>query len=368
MHPIKGIVPYHMQTADNNKEITIRDLARQLALSPATVSRALNNYGNVTKPTKRRVLEMAEKMGYQTNDFARILKRRHSNTIGFIVPELDSYIMATVVAGMEKVASREGYNLIVMQSHGSITTEATCAHVLFNKRVDGLVVALSQETPQLDHFKPFVDKQIPIVSFDADRNSQDFVNLFIDNRKAGYAITRHLIEQGCKRIVHLTARIASPVYKERYEGYRLAMEEFNLPINKQYIIKCDMDIQAGSAVVETILGWEQKPDAILAAGDQCAVGCIMALRSKGIRIPEDIAVAGFGNDLVSMVVEPGLTTMSYPGYQMGESAINHLVQHLQGAISGSVINNIILRSDLVVRDSTRLRDAIPVMEYQKQAV
>lgn len=335
------------------KEITIYDLAKKLNLSIATVSRALKDDPVVSKKTKKKIAELAEEMGYRSNHFARNLRNQRTSTIGVIVPKLNSYFMSSVIAGIENVANNEGYNLIISQSSESFEKERECAKTMFNNRVDGLLVSLAYNTEDSLHFDPFFNRMIPLIFFDRTIDHENCPNILIDNRRAGYEATNHLIKQGCKRIVHITATPKRNVYIDRMEGYKQALQENNIGFNEEYVIISNLSQEAGSIVASRILEMKPFPDALFVANDNCAVGCMITLKQAGIKIPEDIAVVGFNNDPVSLVIEPNLTTINYRGYEMGEVAARNLINHLNGTATIRSTNTIILRSELIVRGSSK---------------
>jgi len=338
------------------KEITIYDLARKLNISIATVSRALKDDPVVSKKTKKKIFELAEEMGYQSNHFARNLRNQRTDTIGVIVPRLNSYFMSTIIAGMESLANANGYNLIISQSSESVTKEIANAKTLFNNRVDGLLVSLAYDTEEISHFEPYFKKNIPVIFFDRVEQHEASTNIQIDNRRAAYESTEHLIEQGCKRIVHITAMPKRNVYVDRMKGYRQALSDYDIPFKEEYVIINNLSLEAGIESASFITQMDPMPDGIFVANDNCAVGCMLGLKQAGIRIPEDIAIVGFNNDPVSKVVEPNLSTINYPGYEMGEVAARNLINHLNGTAPMHSTNTIILRSDLIVRDSSRRKD------------
>lgn len=335
-----------------DKDITIYDLARKLNISPATVSRGLKDHPAISKKTKKRIFDLAKEMGYRSNNFARNLRKQTTNTIGVIVPRLNSYFMSTVIAGMEKVANDEGYNLIISQSSESGQKEIASARTMFNNRVDGLLVSLAYDTEDAGHFDVFMKKNIPLIFFDRVIDNKNCVNVLIDNRKAAYEATKHLIDQGCKRIVHITATPKRNVYIDRLQGYKHALADHNIKFRDEYVIISNLSQEAGTVAAETIKQMKPLPDGVFVANDNCAVGCVMALKQSGIKIPQDIAVVGFNNDPVSTVVEPNLTTINYPGYEMGEIAARNLINHLNGISSITSTNTILLRSELIIRASS----------------
>ncbi|MCU7550140.1 LacI family transcriptional regulator [Chitinophagaceae bacterium LB-8] len=334
------------------KEVTIYDLAHKLEISPATVSRALQDHPAISKKTKKKIFELAEEMGYRTNNFARNLRNKNTNTIGVIVPRLDSYFMSTVIAGIENTAGNLGYQIIISQSSEQVKKEASSANTLFNSRVDGLLVSLAYDTEDLSHFDIFLKKKVPIIFFDRVTDYDGCMNILIDNRKAANEATRHLIQQGCRRLVHLTAIPKRNVYIDRLEGFKQALEEAGLPYSEDQVIIDNLSQEAGVRAAEIISKMKPLPDGVFVSNDNCATVCMITLKKMGIRIPEDIAFVGFNNDPVCKVAEPNLTTINYPGYEMGQVAARSLISHLSGAVNIHATTAITLRADLIVRASS----------------
>ncbi|HYF31173.1 MAG TPA: LacI family DNA-binding transcriptional regulator [Chitinophagaceae bacterium] len=337
----------------NEKEITIYDLARELNISIATVSRALKDDPVVSKKTKKKIFELAHEKGYRSNYFARNLRNQRTETIGVIVPRLNSYFMATVISGMESVANNSGYNLIISQSSESVEKEKANARTMFNNRVDGLLVSLAYDTDDIEHFEMFFKKNVPLIFFDRVEEHKNCTNVLIDNRKAAYETTKHLIEQGCTRIAHITATPKRNVYVDRLQGYKQALSDHDIPFREEYIIINNLSQEAGAEAADIIRQMDQMPDGVFVSNDNCAVSCMLSLKQAGIRIPEDIAFAGFNNDPVCKVIEPNLTTINYPGYEMGEVAARNLINHLNGSSPLHSTNTIVLRSELIVRASSK---------------
>jgi LacI family transcriptional regulator len=335
-----------------DKEVTIYDLAKRLNISVATVSRALKDDPVVNKKTRKKIFDLAEEMGYRSNHFARNLRNQRTNTIGVIVPRLNSYFMSTVIAGIESVVNSEGYTLIISQSSESAQKEVASVKTMFNNRVDGLLVSLAYDTEDISHFDMFFKKNVPVIFFDRVMEHKNCTNILIDNRKAAYEATTNLIQQGCKRIVHVTATLKRNVYVDRLKGYKQALADYSIPFREDYVLINNLSQEAGIAAAAQIRAMDPLPDAVFVANDNCAVGCMIALKQAGLRIPRDIAFVGFNNDPVSTVVEPNLTTVNYPGYQMGEAAARNLINHLNGVSNISATNTILLRSELIVRDSS----------------
>jgi LacI family transcriptional regulator len=335
-----------------HKEITIYDLAEKLDLSPATISRALSNHHAINKKTKKRVVEMAEEMGYRSNNFASNLRKKKTNTIGVIIPRLNSHFVATVLGAMEKVSNDAGYNIIVSQSMESAAKEIANTKTMFDNRVDGLLVSLAYDTGNIEHFDKFIRRGIPVIFFDRVYEDNKCVRIVIDNFKKAYDVTSHLAEQGCTRIMHITGNLKRNVYSERYNGYRKALTDAGLVFHKDLLLSGELNEAAGMEAAEKILVMKKLPDAIFGANDTCTASCMHILKQHGLRIPEQIAMAGFNNDPISRIVEPNLTTINYPAYQMGELAASTLINHLNGISSINSTNLIVLRSELIIRASS----------------
>jgi LacI family transcriptional regulator len=337
---------------NRKKEITIYDIADKLNISVATVSRGLKDSDAVSKRTRKRIFELAEKMGYRSNHFARNLRQQHTNTIGVIVHELNSTFITSVLAGIEKITAAAGYDIIITHSSESFEKEAANAENLFHKRVDGLIASLSFDTSDLDHYKPFADKGIPVIFFD--RVEQDTNNsvVIIDNRKCGYLATRHLIEQGCVRIAHVTSSLKRNVYSERYKGYQDALCDSGIPFEENLVMIKNLSENAGIDAATEILEMKPVPDGIFFTSDFVAAVAMRTLKERGIAIPEDIAIVGFNNDVIGTLVEPALTTINYPGINMGEIAARSLISHLKGTSDIGNTKCIIVRSELLVRKSS----------------
>ena len=243
----------------NDKEVTIYDIAKKLNISPATVSRGLQDHPAISKKTKKKIIEAVDKLGYRTNHFARNLRQQETKTIGVMVHELNSNFITSVLAGIEKVTTEAGYDLIIAHSSESMKKEAANAKNLFHKRVDGLIASLSFDTTDLDHFKPFKDKNVPLVFFD--RVEQDGHNtvVVIDNAKCGYEATNHLIEQGCKRIAHITSSLQRNVYSQRFKGYKDALADHELSFDKKLLTVADLSEAAAVASADKILAMKPRP-------------------------------------------------------------------------------------------------------------
>jgi LacI family transcriptional regulator len=335
----------------SSKEVTIYDVAKALNLSPSTISRALKDHPHIRKETKRKIRTVAGEMGYRHNKFASNLRQKHTNTIGVVVPKLNSYFMATTLAGIEKITTEYGYGLIISQSQESWRKEISCISTLFNSRVDGVIISLAFDTKNMNHFDILFKKDIPVVFFDRVADCHDCMSIIIDNYKAGYEATSHLIEQGCRKIIYLGGNMLRNVYSERYRGYRQALDENKIDFDKNMVIISDMSVQAGTETARKILRMKPRPDGIFTANDTTAVAAIVELEKAGIKIPEEIAVVGFNNEPISQVIKPNLTTIDYPAREIGEIAATSLIAKLKDSQTAD-LSTIILKHNLIIRQSS----------------
>jgi LacI family transcriptional regulator len=334
------------------KDITIYDIAKVLGLSPATVSRGLKDHPAINFKTRKRITDAAKEMGYRSNSFASNLRMQKTHTIGIIVHELKSQFISSVLAGIEKITTEAGYDLIIGHSSETYLKEASNVHNLFHKRVDGLIASLAFDTVEMDHFDPFVQKGIPVVFFDRVADFPYGTRIIIDNVKAGYEATAHLAAQGCRRIAHITANLGRNVYAGRLKGYRQALADYGLPFDSSLLIVNDLSEAAALSSARQVLNMDPRPDGVFATNDFFAAVFLQTLKEGGLRIPEDIAIVGFNNDAISKIIQPKLTTINYPGEEMGEQAARNLLDQMTGHTSARSTDTIIIRSELIIRESS----------------
>jgi len=334
------------------KDITIYDIARVLGLSPATVSRGLKDHPAINVKTRKRIMDMAKEMGYRSNNFASNLRKQKTNTIGIIVHELKSQFISSVLAGIEKVTADAGYDLIIGHSSEAYKKEVSNAHNLFHKRVDGLIASLAFDTKDLDHFAPFVHRKIPMVFFDRAEEVPYGTRVVIDNVKAGYEATAHLAQQGCRHIAHLTANLTRNVYAHRLKGYQQALADNGLTFDPSRLLVNDLSEAAAIRSAHEVLEMNPRPDGIFITNDFCAAVFLQALKEAGCRCPQDMAIVGFNNDVISKIIDPKLTTINYPGEEMGEKAARSLLDQMAGPASARSTDTIIIKSELIIRGSS----------------
>ncbi|MCF8362970.1 MAG: LacI family transcriptional regulator [Prolixibacteraceae bacterium] len=334
------------------KEATIYDIANELNLSASTVSRALKGNRHINTETRKRVEKCAKKMHYRSNSFASNLRTQRTNTIGIIVPRLDSSFMSTCLAGMEEVANENGYNIIISQSHESAKKEEQNAITMFNNRVDGLIVSMTVEKNDVAYFSRFADKNVPVVYFDRVPDKSASTCFVIENSKVAYDATSHLIGQSCRNLLHVTLKSKANVYRERIQGFESAVAEHEESVGRLLYVK-SLTLEDGRYIADEIMRMEPVPDGVFVANDQAAAGCLLRLQERGIRVPGDIAIIGFNDDPICKIVSPKLTTVHYPGRETGIMAAKSLIENLNGDESFIYTEKVVLNAQLIIRESSQ---------------
>lgn len=332
-------------------QITIKDLAKKLNISVSTVSRALRNAADVNPETKRAVMALAKELNYEPNLMAWGLAKRKTRIIGIIVPAIHSNYFSEALSGMTEVANEFDYHLMFSQSNENAIEEIKCIRKLAACHVDGLLISVSKDTHDASELEKVRQLGIPVVMFDRTLSNFPCNKVVVDEYEGAYKAVEHLIRKGCKRIAHLGGPINASVSVNRMKGYLDALEEYNLPVDEQLIVRCNAFEEDALAGIKKIMRAKQPPDGIFFINDLSAIAAIRYLQKKGIRIPEMIKVAGFNDDPVSSMVEPSLTTVMQPGYEVGKLSMRMLLDEIKSPDSG--YQNIQLRTQLIIRNSTK---------------
>ncbi len=338
--------------------VTIKDIARELGISPSTVSRALKDHPDISPDTKKAVNQLATQLNYQPNTVALNLRQSKTNTIGVIIPEIVHFFFSTIISGIEDVAYRAGYNVILAQSNESQAREITDIKALFNSRVDGMLMSVSRETTNFDHIESILAKGVPIVFFDRVYNNPQLSKVIVDDFAGAKDATMHLIQQGCSRIAHIEGPPNLDISKQRLDGYKAALAEHNMKFQEELVTVCRSgSIEEGKEAALKLLNMKKRPDAIFASNDPTAMGAMVAIKEKGLKIPRDVAVVGFSNWLFSALMEPSLTTVDQPGFEMGQEAAKLLIRQIEKKGKDKEDTEIpsetkILKTRLIIRDSS----------------
>ena len=329
----------------------MKEIAKRLGVSVSTVSRALKDSPELHPETKRKIAEMAKEMNYQPNLLAQSLRISRTKTLGVIVPEITSHFFASCISGIQDFANKRGYNVMICQSNESIELEKANIKTLVATQVDALLISLSRETNHFEHLDELYQREIPFVLFDRVQEDMPVTKITFNDQNGAYQVTKHLVEMGCKRVIYVSGPEDLYISKKRKEGYLQALKEFGIKEDPSLVKVTDLTQEQNIKVAQEIIDMNPRPDGVFCMIDPLAVDVLTHWKSEGIKVPEDMSLAGFTNNPTSAVVEPPLTTVSQPGYEMGKLSVSHLLDQLEGLASDEPIS-IVLDTTLVPRKST----------------
>jgi LacI family transcriptional regulator len=313
-----------------NKKVTIHDIAAHLNMSASTVSRALANNSRISQKTRDLVKSVALEMNYKPNQLASNLRRGKGKMVGVIVPRISRHFFSHVISGIETITNPAGYNLIICQSNESYETEVKSLQTMLNNRVDGVVMSISGETRNIAHIKAAIEEKMPIVFFDRTPGGIDVDSVQNDNFTAGYEMTKHLISQGYRKIAHFAGPLDINIYRDRYNGYRKALDEEKIPYNENLLFEDVITRPKGEKAAMDILESGDLPDAVFSVSDYAALGALMVFKKNGIKIPDQMGITGFANEPFTELVEPPMTTVEQFGEEIGRNAARLLIDRLEG--------------------------------------
>ena len=321
-----------------------------LKVSTSTVSRALRDATDVSKETKNAVKALSEELNYQPNKFALSLQQKQTHTIGVIVPNLD-YVLATMVKGIDEVALEAGYTVMVCQSNESFGREIVNTRRLLDSLVDGFIVSVSSETKVFDHFKKIQDKNMPMVMFDRLIADVNVPSVRLDNKDGGLQATEHLLEQGYKRIANLGRPKTLGISNERLDGYLVALKKYKIKADPDLIIHCDFNQEYAYIATKELLNMKKRPDAIFTISDRMAIGAMLAIKEKGLKMPNDIGLVGFNNEPVTSLVSPGISSVDQPAFELGKIAAKLFIESMHNEEDMGHIEEV-LKPKLHIRESS----------------
>ncbi|MDY0101310.1 MAG: LacI family DNA-binding transcriptional regulator [Lentimicrobium sp.] len=331
--------------------ISINDIARALGISPSTVSRALKDHPDISTETKRIVKEYAEKVNYRPNALALSLKRQRSNTLGLVIPEITHHFFSSVISGIEELAYGKGYRLIICQSNEDYHREVINTQVLLDNRVDGILISISKSTHDHGHFKDLIDSGIPLVFLDRVSEVIETDKVVTADFEGALIATSHLLERGCRNILHLASPGHLHVGRQRCDGYKKALANYGIEPDPSLILQCDTS-QEVYQMKEVILQLAPNIDGIFAVNDFTAIAAMQILQKNGFKIPDDIAVTGFGNDPIASIACPPLTTVEQRGFEMGRQAVEILIRRIEDPATFIDFQTRIIPVSLEKREST----------------
>lgn len=339
---------------NKKQHVTIHDIARRLNVSASTVSRALQNHPRISEATKDSVKKVAAELNYQPNVVASALRRGSSKTVGVIVPRINRNFFSNVIGGMEALLTSAGYHLIICQTHEKVENEVAAVQTLINARVDAVLLSISMETIHNDHLNLLTEKGIRLFHFDRVPTGTENGSVVIDDHLAAYISVKHLLEQGYRKILHVSGMDHINIYRNRKEGYLQAMHEAGMDVPPSWILQEPLVQEGGEEAFRKGMLMKKKAEAFFCSGDFVALGILQAAKREGISIPGDLGVTGFANEPFTAFLEPSLTTVDQHGELMGRRVSEMFLRCEQEENHQGQCEQVVLNPELIIRNSSRL--------------
>ena len=333
----------------SNRNVSLKDLARELNVSISTVSRALKDHPDISEEVRLKVKCLAKERNYSSNPLAMGLLKQQTRMIGIIVPDLVTHFYSSIISGIERVANEKGYFIIISSSNESIQKEKEAVVNLLKARVEGLIVCLSQESTNTAHFERLLEQDIPLVFFDRVWTNDRVSAVTADNVDAAEKVTRHFYEQGYRRIAYISGPEHLNISRERLSGYQSGLSGCNLPFIPEYLEKCELNYESARQAMKRLLALPNRPDAVFGINDTVAFALMAAIKEQGLKIPDDIGIVGFTDEFHSTFVEPPLTSITHPTIEMGRKTAELFFERIH---SNQHIQTISLQTRLVIRKSS----------------
>jgi LacI family transcriptional regulator len=334
------------------EKATIHDIAKKLNITASTVSRALKDHPRISAETKKAVIKTAQKLNYQPNNIAAALRNGRSNIIGIIVPTADRSFFSSVVRGIEEIANKAKYHVIICQTYDNYEKEVSIIEALLNSRVDGIIVSYAKETTNFDHFVKVKERGIPLILFDRSNEELEVSQVVVDDYIGAFKATEHLIQQGCKRIAHFTNTLKISIYKERLRGYKEALLHYGLKYDESLVIESNLQLEDGRNSMLQLLKLKNLPDGIFSASAFGILGAEQVCKEKGISIPSQIALVGFTNEAFTSFTEPPLSSVEQHSMRIGNAAAEIFLEEVALKDKKFIPQKIVLKPELIIRESS----------------
>ena len=332
------------------RRISLKDIARELGVSISTVSRGLRDHPDISDELIIKIKECAGLRNYSPNPMAMGLLKQRTGMIGVIVPDLVTHFFSSVISGIEEVAKEKGYFVIISPSNESLSKEKENIRNLLKARVEGFIICLSQETTDYSHFEQIIEAEIPLVFFDRVCLKDKVLTVIADSFEAARGITRHFYENNAHRIAYISGPDHLNISDERREGYLKGLTDCGLDFKPEYLEKCNLSTSSAIEATIRLLSLPTPPDAIFGINDTVVFAAMKAIREFGFNVPKDILLVGFTDEFHATVVQPTLTSVMHPTYEMGRVAAD-LFFELTGNMSLPP-KCIELKTKLVIRESS----------------
>ena len=332
--------------------VNLKQLAQELNLSVSTVSRALRDSWEISTPTKQRVFDLARKMNFQPNPYASSLRKHRSRTIAVVIPEVANNFFALAIKGIETVAREKGYHVLIYLTNEEVAEEVAIASSLQSGRVDGVILSLCGSTQDIRHLQELQQRNIPLVFFDRVSDNITAPKVMTNDYESGFVATEHLVKAGCRNIAHLTISMSLSISHKRQEGYINSLRRWDLPCDQEMIIHCGSNEEESYRLIRKLFLSDKRPDGVFASVEKLAVQTYYVCRELGLRIPEDVKVISFSNLVTASLLNPSLTTIAQPAYDMGKEAATMLFRRLEKKYIVVPDDQVMLPAKLEVRNST----------------
>lgn len=336
-----------------NSGVNLKELAAELKLSPSTVSRALNDSYEISEETKKKVISMAEKMNYQPNPFARSLRENKSKTIAVVIPERINNFFTQVIDGIEQIMQQHGYHLLVYNTHEDVDREKKIISLLLNGRADAIVMSVSSQTSDVSHLERLHERGVPLIFFDRICSGIPTTKFITNDYESAYEATKHLLQQGCKKISFLMLSKELSITKERLRGYKDAIKAAGMDPDAAISLTCEQDEESNIELIREMLQAPDRPDGILASVEKLALATYHAVKRTDLKIPKDLKIISFSNMKIASLLNPSLTTITQPAFTIGEECAKLLIKKLTRPKQPDLLNQVItIPSKITIRAST----------------
>ena len=335
--------------------ITMKDIAQELGISVATVSRALRDSPRISEERRRMVQQYAREHNFIPNVLAESLRHsrvKSSHVIGVIVPEFTHYYFSSILTGIEEAALARGYYIMVALSNETYEREVRICEMFHRQKVCGVIVSQAKDTRRYDHFQKLIDSQMPLVFYDRICTGIDTSRVVVDDYMGAFNAVTYLIETGCRRIAYYGGPMQLEISKNRYNGYHDALLKHKLPVDERLVRVCD-NRQDAELITPDLFDGDYYPDAFFAVNDDTAIGILYTVKRMGLRVPEDISICGFTNGQRAVACDPMLTTVEQRGKRVGEEAAEILIDKVEGHLPMDSVEKRIVRTRLIIRGTTR---------------
>jgi LacI family transcriptional regulator len=333
--------------------VNLKKLSEELGLSISSVSKALRDSYEISADTKKRVLEMAEKLNYQPNPFARGLRKRKSITIAVVIPEIANNFFALAIDGIQLIAQQKGYHVLTYLTHEDAQNEESTVKHLQGGRVDGVLISLCGDSNSVEHLLALHETGVPIVFFDRVPETLECPTVTTDDYESGFKATEHLIQGGCKKIAYLRMAGHLSTTQKRMNGYLAALKKYKMPLDPKMIVECGNDNLSNVAIIKKLLKMKIRPDGVFASVEKLAISTYYACNEMKLKIPEQLKIISFSNLRTASLLSPSLSTITQPAFEIGKESATVLFQMIEKKNFGNRIEQIVLKSNLIERNSSK---------------